>query len=194
MALSSCRECGKRISTEAASCPHCGVPTPSAPTKKKPIAVRRLLYALGVLLALWFFGWLAAEKAVAPKLPDSRRQLAAPAAGALSEAPLTVTYEVRSDYVLASVTYSTPDGIAQDGAPRSARHDDSDGRYAVWRGPTMTVRPGTFLSVSGQLDGGGDMADGSVTYIECRILVGGRPVVKVRSQGKYAVASCSGQA
>src|SRR5438128_2587534 len=30
MALAPCRECAKEISTEAASCPHCGVPTPTS--------------------------------------------------------------------------------------------------------------------------------------------------------------------
>jgi len=32
MALQSCRECGKAVSTEAATCPHCGVPQPTTPT------------------------------------------------------------------------------------------------------------------------------------------------------------------
>ena len=30
MPLTSCRECGKQVSTEATSCPHCGVPTPGS--------------------------------------------------------------------------------------------------------------------------------------------------------------------
>ena len=30
MALALCRECGRDVSTEASSCPHCGVPNPSA--------------------------------------------------------------------------------------------------------------------------------------------------------------------
>lgn len=29
MALAECRECGRQISTEAATCPHCGVPRPA---------------------------------------------------------------------------------------------------------------------------------------------------------------------
>ena len=32
MALTTCRECGKQVSTDAKTCPHCGT---SAPTKKK---------------------------------------------------------------------------------------------------------------------------------------------------------------
>lgn len=29
MALTKCRECGQKVSSEAASCPHCGVSSPS---------------------------------------------------------------------------------------------------------------------------------------------------------------------
>lgn len=37
MALQPCRECGQQVSTEAASCPHCGTPNPTGiPPKQKP--------------------------------------------------------------------------------------------------------------------------------------------------------------
>lgn len=37
MALVECRECGKEVSTEAKTCPHCGTPKPAVqPTVKKP--------------------------------------------------------------------------------------------------------------------------------------------------------------
>lgn len=45
MALSTCRECGSRVSTEAVSCPHCGAPRPAsgrpeeAPRAASPVAV-----------------------------------------------------------------------------------------------------------------------------------------------------------
>ncbi len=32
MALAECRECGKEVSTQAASCPHCGAPSPTPVT------------------------------------------------------------------------------------------------------------------------------------------------------------------
>ena len=35
MALKSCRECKKKVSTEAATCPNCGVPNPTSFTKKE---------------------------------------------------------------------------------------------------------------------------------------------------------------
>ena len=33
MALQPCRECGDKVSTEATTCPHCGTPRPTVPTK-----------------------------------------------------------------------------------------------------------------------------------------------------------------
>ena len=39
MALAQCRECGKEVSTEAVSCPHCGVPRPtSASAPPSPVS------------------------------------------------------------------------------------------------------------------------------------------------------------
>lgn len=38
MALVSCRECGKSVSTQAASCPHCGCPVGAASTALPPAA------------------------------------------------------------------------------------------------------------------------------------------------------------
>lgn len=37
MALMSCRECGKQVSTEAVACPHCGAPQATPPASTKPI-------------------------------------------------------------------------------------------------------------------------------------------------------------
>ena len=36
MALAPCRECGRDVSTEAAACPHCGVPRPTAAAGAEP--------------------------------------------------------------------------------------------------------------------------------------------------------------
>ena len=38
MPLAQCRECGRDVSTEAGSCPHCGVPRPTNPTPTTPLA------------------------------------------------------------------------------------------------------------------------------------------------------------
>src|SRR2546426_4174285 len=36
MALTQCRECGTQVSTEAPTCPHCGVPRPTASSAHLP--------------------------------------------------------------------------------------------------------------------------------------------------------------
>ena len=36
MALKNCRECGKKVSTEAASCPSCGAPNPTLEKSTQP--------------------------------------------------------------------------------------------------------------------------------------------------------------
>lgn len=38
MALTNCRECGKNVSTDAASCPNCGTPWPARPAGAAPQA------------------------------------------------------------------------------------------------------------------------------------------------------------
>lgn len=50
MALESCRECGKEVSTEANRCPHCGVLDPS------PSAHRRMTWGvvIGTLILFPF--------------------------------------------------------------------------------------------------------------------------------------------
>jgi hypothetical protein len=55
MALGKCKECGKEASSEAATCPHCGV---SAPVRYKPNVARgRLILAvLGVIAILAIMG------------------------------------------------------------------------------------------------------------------------------------------
>lgn len=150
------------------------------------------LLALSALL-MWTVALQLVPQSIEERKQEAERQQQLRAQRSAA-AELTVVYEVRSDYLLSSVTYSTPGGIAQEESPRPIQHDGPDGTYFVWRGSSMTVRPGTFLSVSGQLAGGGLLTDGSITYIHCLILVNGTAVASVRSQGKYAVASCSGQA
>lgn len=48
MALTSCRECGKPVSGEAATCPHCGISTPANASKSKDAG------PLGIAVALVF--------------------------------------------------------------------------------------------------------------------------------------------
>src|SRR5689334_11699865 len=49
MALRSCRECGKDVSTEARTCPHCGIPRP-APEHAPPTSQERRTGAIALAL------------------------------------------------------------------------------------------------------------------------------------------------
>ena len=53
MAMTACKECGKAVSTEAKTCPHCGT---SAPAKKKSKGgIRKwllIVFAIGVVAAV----------------------------------------------------------------------------------------------------------------------------------------------
>ena len=55
MALTSCRECGQQVSTEAATCPHCGVADPAgvAAAKKEQDVKKKRSGCLGYV-ALFF--------------------------------------------------------------------------------------------------------------------------------------------
>lgn len=60
MAIGTCRECGKEVSSEAKICPHCGV--------KQPIRKSNTgcLVALGVLVLLFVIGSLTSHNTTAP--------------------------------------------------------------------------------------------------------------------------------
>lgn len=74
MALAPCRECGAQVSTEAQTCPHCGVarpagapspPLPEQPTRaarslSQQNGCRRPLVVIGIIVAaLWLIGSLS---------------------------------------------------------------------------------------------------------------------------------------
>jgi membrane protein YdbS with pleckstrin-like domain len=69
MALGECRECGKQVSTEAATCPHCGAPRPTARTEHSGVAPRgyvgetlstgeRVLYRTHLHWITFLRGWI----------------------------------------------------------------------------------------------------------------------------------------
>ena len=65
MALMKCVECGKRVSTTAASCPHCGAVRPSiAPVAEKPKKPPRVRPSIKKFL-LWSFAGLIALSVIA---------------------------------------------------------------------------------------------------------------------------------
>jgi hypothetical protein len=74
MSLATCRECQGQVSTEAASCPHCGAPRPvsippeptaaAAPSTKKRRSPWRLviLGGFGLLVISWVVGSLSSSQ------------------------------------------------------------------------------------------------------------------------------------
>src|SRR5688500_8523936 len=51
MALQACRECGKQVSTNAATCPHCGTPAPTKPAATG--AILKAVVGLVVFVGVW---------------------------------------------------------------------------------------------------------------------------------------------
>jgi len=83
MALSTCKECGAQVSTEAKSCPHCGVKAPAQRPSSAPSVLTKkytMSPTLKILLAVMFVGLIAnvmigARRPVQPR--DSRQVEAA---------------------------------------------------------------------------------------------------------------------
>lgn len=62
MALSSCKECGAQVSTEAKACPHCGVKAPAnRPGASPSVLAKRYTLSprLKILLGVMFIGLIA---------------------------------------------------------------------------------------------------------------------------------------
>ncbi len=53
MSLIQCKTCGKQVSQNASSCPHCGEPVP----KKSPSKGKAILYSLAILYGVTFIMW-----------------------------------------------------------------------------------------------------------------------------------------
>jgi hypothetical protein len=70
MALTVCRECGEQISTEAKTCPSCGIKSPA----RKPIGC---LGMMGVAFAIWVV--IAGIDSFIPKTPEEQAQARAAA-------------------------------------------------------------------------------------------------------------------
>jgi len=69
MALAECRECGKQVSTEATTCPHCGAPRPTERIDRPGVAPRgyvgetlstgeRVLYRTHLHWITFLRGWI----------------------------------------------------------------------------------------------------------------------------------------
>jgi hypothetical protein len=56
MALIACPECGKQVSTQAATCPACGAPvpgSPAAPGPREPVVTAGLLGKVAAVIGAW---------------------------------------------------------------------------------------------------------------------------------------------
>lgn len=55
MAMTTCKECKKEVSTSARSCPHCGTPNPAVGWKESALSVAAILI-IGWFIYNWAFG------------------------------------------------------------------------------------------------------------------------------------------
>jgi len=83
MALISCRECGKQVSTEAAACPACGAPPTKVPKPLMPPMPARAEGATAGRVLKWVGGGFAAfvalvlyfgSKPVDPKVAEREKE------------------------------------------------------------------------------------------------------------------------
>lgn len=78
MALSSCRECGAKVSTEAKTCPHCGVKAPTQRPNTAPSVLTKrytMSRTLKILLGVMFVG-LIANVMIGARRPAQPREAA----------------------------------------------------------------------------------------------------------------------
>ena len=60
MALVACSECGKQVSTQAASCPSCGAPVNGGSARREPVVNAGLLGKVVTAVGAWLVvPWIA---------------------------------------------------------------------------------------------------------------------------------------
>lgn len=90
MAMTTCKECGKQVSTEARACPHCGAAAPAKKKAKGGIGKWLLIvFAIGVVAAILPKQDKAPPVASAPQKAPTVRAAEPPKAAAPSEEKLT---------------------------------------------------------------------------------------------------------
>lgn len=103
MAMTTCKECGKQVSTEAKACPHCGAPAPAKKKAKGGIGKWLLIvFAIGVVAAILPKQDKATPVASAPPKVPTVRAAEAPKASAPIEEKLTEGQQKALDEVRAS--------------------------------------------------------------------------------------------
>ena len=112
MAMTTCKECGKQVSTEAKACPHCGAAAPARKKAKGGIGKWLLVvFAIGVVVAVLPKQDKAKASASAPQ-----RTQAAPVPDTPKKVEVTATEEKKADEVtdkqraaLAALKLNDPD-------------------------------------------------------------------------------------
>ena len=95
MAMTTCKECGKQVSTEAKACPHCGAAAPARKKAKGGIGKWLLVvFAIGVVVAVLPKQDKAKASASAPQ-----RTQAAPVPDTPKKVEVTATEEKKADEV-----------------------------------------------------------------------------------------------
>ena len=95
MAMTTCKECGKQVSTEAKACPHCGAAAPARKKAKGGIGKWLLVvFAIGVVVAVLPKQDKAKASASAPQ-----RTQAAPVPDTPKKEEVTATEEKKADEV-----------------------------------------------------------------------------------------------
>lgn len=90
MAMTTCKECGKQVSTEAKACPHCGAAAPAKKKAKGGIGKWLLIvFAIGVIAAILPKQDKAPPVASAPQKAPTVRAMEPPKVAAPSEEKLT---------------------------------------------------------------------------------------------------------
>lgn len=128
MALSTCRECRKTVSTEAHTCPNCGAPNPVVVRERREGEAASLRKPILLLVAI--FVGIASFGIIADHLRP-------PEDSAPARATAPVTEEAR--YYSADLTGALEHWLAGDRPITIVKaHDDID-RFAIWK--TSDGRP-----------------------------------------------------
>ena len=97
MAMTTCKECGKQVSSQAKACPHCGAAAPAKKKAKGGIGKWLLIvFAIGVVVAVL----PKQDKVKASASPSApQRSQAAPAPDTPKKVEVTATEEKKADEV-----------------------------------------------------------------------------------------------
>lgn len=176
MALITCKECGKEVSSLAAACPHCGAPIAATTSASIPVPQTQKKGGMGCNIALVLVIVVLGIVAIAMCSSPNTGSYTTTRGSAPQSRVRNVEYRVTGTTSNASMTYEGGSGSTE---------QVQDARLP-WS-KNITVGSGDFLYVSAQ----NSWDSGSVT---CEIRVDGTIYKHATSQGGYAIVTCSGSA